>query len=107
MVKVMNAVAVTLLAAVVAVVPAAIVGRYVPAIFQPNLNRVAIAAWIAGLLSWYAAMAIAKRERAAPSHEGGSASSSNGFAVGVTLGLLVLAVGIAVGLHFYGDKLLR
>jgi hypothetical protein len=106
MIKVLNAVAVTLLAAVVSVVPAALIGRHVPAIFEPGLKPIAVAAWISGLLSWYAAMAIAKRQRSEASHEV-PASSSNGFAVGVTVGLLVLAVGIAVGLHFYGDKLLR
>ncbi len=104
MIKVLNAVAVTLLAAVVSVVPAALIGRHVPAIFEPGLKPIAVAAWISGMLSWYAAMAISKRQRE-PSHE--HASSSNGFAVGVTVGLLVLAAGIAVGLHFYGDKLLR
>lgn len=106
MIKVLNAVAVTLLAAVVSVVPAALIGRHVPAIFEPGLKPIAVAAWISGLLSWYAAMAISKRQRSEPAHEV-PASSSNGFAVGVTVGLLVLAVGIAVALHFYGDKLLR
>ncbi len=106
MIKVLNAVAVTLLAAVVSVVPAALIGRHVPAIFEPGLKPIAVAAWISGMLSWYAAMAISKRQRSEPSHEA-PASSTNGFAVGVTVGLLVLAVGIAVGLHFYGDKLLR
>jgi Na+/proline symporter len=107
MIKVLNAVAVTLLAAVVSVVPAALIGRHVPAIFEPGLKPIAVAAWISGMLSWYAAMAIAKRQRSDHSHEAAPASTSNGFAVGVTVGLLVLAVGIAVGLHFYGDKLLR
>jgi Na+/proline symporter len=106
MIKVLNAVAVTLLAAVVSVVPAALIGRHVPAIFEPGLKPVAVAAWISGLLSWYAAVAIMQRQRRAPAHESAPASSSNGFAVGVTVGLLVLAVGIAVGLHFYGDRLL-
>jgi hypothetical protein len=105
MTKVLTAVAVTLLAAVVSVVPAALIGRYVPAIFDAGLKPIAVAAWISGLLSWSAAREISKHQaRAEMSHE---ADRPNGFAVGMTLGLLVLAVGIAVGLHYYGDKLLR
>ena len=105
MINVLNAVAVTLLAAVLSVVPAALIGRYVPAIFEPGLKPIAVAAWISGLLTWVVAQKMSHRQHEAPP-EGGK-STSNGFAIGVTLGLLVLAIGVAVGLHFFGDRLVH
>ena len=46
MLNILNAVAVTLLAAVVSVFPAALIGQHVPGVFNPTLKPIAVAAWL-------------------------------------------------------------
>ncbi len=61
--NVINAVAVTLLVALVTVVPASLIGPYVPGVFDPSLQRMAVAAWLSGLISWGVARAVCQSEQ--------------------------------------------
>ena len=104
MINVLYAVAVTLLVALVSVVPASLVGRYVPGIFNPGLQQIAVAAWISGLISWFVARAISRNEQEAMQEAAKRSSSPK--AVGITVALFALAVGVVVVLHFFGEDLL-
>ncbi len=96
--KILNAVAVTLLVALVATVSATFLGQFLPGFFNTGLQRIAIAAWVAGLLSWWLARSASRREAQA---QGGSTQL-------VILGVafLAVAIGLAVALHLSGDRLL-
>ncbi len=96
--KILNAVAVTLLVALVASVSATFLGQFLPGFFNNGLQRIAIAAWAAGLLSWWLARSASRRE--AQAH----GSSTPQVVLGVAF--LAAAIGLAVALHFYGDRLL-
>ena len=102
MISVLNAVAVTLFIAVVSVIPATLLGSYVPGVFQPGLRQIAIVAWIAGLLSWWISRTITRKQIESAQQ----AAKSNSSTMAVTVGLLAFAVGLAIVFHFYGDKLL-
>jgi putative Mn2+ efflux pump MntP len=106
--KVINAVAVTLLVALVCVVPAAIVARYIPDLIDPGLQPVAIAAWAAGLISWWLGGTMVRNQIAAAQQaaQGRSTSGSHAKAIGMTVGFLALALGAAAALHIFGDGLL-
>ncbi len=106
MIKVMNVVSVTLLIAVVSVFPAALLGRYVPGIFDPGLKSVAVAAWLSGLVSWWVSKTVTLKQQEA-AHQAAKQSSGGSGAVGVTVAFLAVAVGLVIVLHFYGDGLLR
>ncbi len=105
MIKTLNAVSITLLVALVAVVPAALLGPHLPGYLDLGLQRSAVAAWIAGLASWWLARAAVRKEQEA-AHET-SRKESNGTAVALTIGFLAAAAGIAVLLHFFGDAIVR
>ncbi len=105
MLKVLNVVSITLLIAMVSVVLGTLVIRYVPAIFNPGLQGIAVAAWLSGIASWYVARQVAAQERHAEvaAEQGHNKGSST---LALTLVFLVVACGIGVGLHFYGGRLL-
>ncbi len=100
--KILNAVAVTLLVALLATVLAAFLGQFLPGFFNPGLQRIAIAAWMAGLVSWWLARSAGRREAEAAHQAHGSSKPQ------VILGVafLAVAIGLAVALHFYGDRLI-
>ncbi len=102
MIKVINVVAVTLLIAVASVFPAALLGRFVPGVFEPGLKPIAVAAWISGLASWWVAKTVTQSQQQA-AHE---AAKSRSGAAGVTFAFLALAIGVVIALHFFGDGLL-
>ena len=106
MINTLNAVAVTLLAAVVSVFPAALIGQYVPGVFHSTLKPIAIAAWLSGLICWYVSRTVTRKQMQAHHHQEETESKATGRTVGITVAFLALAVGIAVVLHFYGDRLI-
>lgn len=103
-IKILNVVAMTLLIALAAVVPAMYLGRFVPAIFDTSLQQTALAAWLTGLVSWWAGRTVT-RKQLETAHE--SSGGSNTMAVGITLGVLAAALALGVVLHFFGDSLLH
>ena len=106
MIRILNAVAVTLLAAVVSVFPAALIGPYVPGVFNPALKPVAVAAWLSGLLCWWVSRTVTRKEMQQHQRHEETESKANGRTVGITLAFLALAVGTVAALHFYGDRLI-
>ena len=102
MINVLNAVAVTLLIAVISVFPAALLGQYVPGVLEPVLRPIAVAAWLSGLISWFVARAVSRNEQEAAKR----LSSSSLRGVAFTVVFLALAVGVVAALHFFGDGLL-
>jgi hypothetical protein len=106
--KFLNAVAVTLLVAVVCVVPAALLAKYVPPIFDSGLRTVAIAAWLAGLVSWWLATTTVRNEQKAMQEvvQRSSGPSRNAKAIGMTVGFLALAVAVVTAIHIFGEGLL-
>ncbi len=100
MINILNAVAVTLLVAVLSVFPAALVGQHVPGFFNPTLKPIALAAWLSGLVSWYVARKVTRKQQVQEDHR------SNRRTVGITVAFLAMAIGIVVALHFFGDRLL-
>lgn len=104
MLRVMNTVSLTLFLALAAVVPATLLVKVVPAVFNPGLQRVAVAAWLSALASWYVARAAIAHEQEAAREV--TRKSSGVSTAAVTIGFLAVAVGIAAVLHFYGDRLL-
>lgn len=106
MIRILNAVAVTLLAAVVSVFPAALIGPYVPGVFNPSLKPVAVAAWLSGLICWWVSRMVTRKELQQQHHHEETESKANGRTVGITVAFLALALGIVAVLHFYGDRLI-
>ena len=106
--KVLNAVAVTLLVAVVCIVPAALLAKYLPPIFGAGLRTIAIAAWLSGLVSWWLATTKVRNEQKAMQEvvQNSSGPGRNSRAVGMTVGFLALAVAVIAALHIFGDGLL-
>ncbi len=98
--NVINAVAITLLVAVVSLVPVLFFGHYVPYIFNPRLQQVAMAAWLGGFISWLVARSMCRREMQR-AHQ-----SSKPRAVGITIAFLAVAAAVVIVLRFYGDDLL-
>ncbi len=103
MLKVMNTVAVTLLVALVVVVPGTLLGQYLPGFFNPSLQRVAVAAWLSGLISWWIARTLSRRDEQVRQQ---ASKSSAPRAIGMTVGFLAVATGIVVAYRFFGDGLL-
>ncbi len=98
------AISVTLLIAVMSILPAAMVGQYVPGVFQPALRPIAVAAWLSGIITWFVARAVVRKEQEAAQQAVRSRSRPRGMAlIGV---VLVLAVGVVAALHVFGDGLL-
>lgn len=108
MIKVINAVAVTLLIAVCSVFPAALLGQYVPGVFDPSLKPIAVAAWISGLASWWVARTVTRKQQEAATEAAKQSGShkSSPIGVGLTVAFLALAIGVVVALHFFGEDLL-
>ncbi len=106
--KVINAVAVTLLVAVVSVFQAALMGKYIPGVIDPGLRPVVIAAWISGLVSWWLARTLVRNEQEAMKEaiQKSSGSGGNARIIGMSLGFLALAVAVVAALHIFGDGLL-
>ena len=92
----LNAVSGSLLVALVAAVSATFLGQFLPGFFNTGLQRIAIAAWVAGLLSWWLARSASRRE--AQAHGGSTPQVILGVA------FLAVAIGLAVALHLYGDR---
>ena len=99
------AISVTLLIAVVAIFPAAIVGQYLPGVFQPALRPIAVAAWLSGIISWFVARAVVRKEQEAM-QEAVKQANSTPRGVALVAVVLVLAVGVVAALHFFGDGLI-
>ncbi len=106
MINTLNAVAVTLLVAVVSVFPAALIGQYVPGVFNPTLKPIAVAAWLSGLVCWWVSRTVTRKEMQQQHHHEETESKANGRTVGITVAFLALALGIVAVLHFYGDRLI-
>ena len=106
MLNILNAVAITLLAAVVSVFPAALIGQHVPGVFNPTLKPIAVAAWLSGLICWFVSRTVTRKEMQEQRQHEATESKASGRTVGITVAFLALAVGIAVVLHFYGDRLI-
>jgi hypothetical protein len=106
--KALNAVAVTLLVAVVCIVPAALLAKYLPPIFGAGLRTVAIAAWMSGLVSWWLATTMVRNEQKAVQEavQQTSGHGRNAKAVGMTVGFLAMAVAVVAAIHIFGDGLL-
>ena len=98
--NVINAVAITLLVAVISIVPVLFFGHYVPYVFNPRLQQVALAAWLCGFVSWFVARAVCRRDMQRV-HQ-----SSKPRAVGITIAFLAVAAAVVIVLRFYGDELL-
>jgi hypothetical protein len=105
MIKILNTIAITLLIALISVIPATLVGPYVPGFVDLGLQRIAVAAWISGLICWFIARAASKSEQEA-AHEAAKKSGSSGAGVLITFAFLFVAIGVAALLHFYGSDLL-
>lgn len=103
MLRIINVIAITLLIALVSVIPASLLGPLVPSVFDLGLQRIAVAAWIAGIISWFVAQSVVKGE--ADATQKAKKGSSGGAAV-MTLAFLAVAIGVAVFLHFFGDELM-
>ncbi len=98
-----NSVAVTLLVALLVLVPGSFLSHYVPGFFNPGLQRTAVVAWLAALGSWFVARAMMRREQEAAAK---SSSSSPVRAVAMILAVLAVAVGLVYVLHAFGGGLL-
>lgn len=98
--NVINAVAITLLVAVISIVPVLFFGHYVPYVLNPRLQQVALAAWLGGFISWLVSRSLCRREMQR-AHQ-----SSTPRAVGLTIAFLAVAACVVIVLRFYGDDLL-
>ena len=104
MINILNAVAVTLLVAVLSVFPATLVAQYVPGFLNPVLKPIAVAAWLSALVSWYVARHVMQNQlRDTQVQENRKSNSRN---VGIAMAFLAMAIGVAVALHFFGERLL-
>ncbi len=106
MINILNAVAVTLLAAVVSVFPAALIGQHVPGVFNPTLKPIAVAAWLSGLICWWVSRTVTRKEMQQQRQHEETQSKASGRTVGIAVAFLTLAIGVVVVLHFYGDRLI-
>jgi hypothetical protein len=106
--KILNAVAVTLLVAVVCIVPAALLAKYLPPIFGAGLRTIAIAAWLSGLVSWWLATTKIRNEQKAMQEvvQNSPGPSRNAKAIGMTVGFLALAIAAVTAIHIFGEGLL-
>ena len=104
MLKILNTIAVTLLIALAAVIPATLLGPYLPGFVDIGLQRIAVAAWLSGLICWFVARSVSRNEQHVA--EEAAKQRSSGAGVGITVAFLVIAVGVAAVLHFYGGDLL-
>ncbi|MHC5028376.1 MAG: hypothetical protein ACYTGR_16620 [Planctomycetota bacterium] len=98
--RMINALSVTLLVAIVSVIPGMFLGSKAPAVFAPSLQQIFIGAWLTGLVSWWLARAMASNEP----RKGKNGKSDR--AVGLTVAALLVATVVVVGMHFFGDALL-
>ena len=108
-----DAIGITLLVAIGAVVLGSSVGRWIPALAESGLHQVTISAWVAGLLSWGCAMAVAQRasKRASKEKGGKKGTQSHGGngrprAIGLTVTVLALATAAVFALQRFGDQLI-
>ncbi len=104
MINILNTVAVTLLVAVLSIFPATLVGQYVPGFLNPTLKPIAVAAWLSALVSWYVARHVMQKQQRETQLQ--DDRKSNSRTVGFTVAFLVMAIGVAVALHFFGDGLI-
>ena len=102
MINILNSVAVTLLIAVLAVFPATLIGRHVPGFFNPTLKPIAVAAWLAGLASWWVAWHVFRKQQ----QQREEAHRGSKGPVLVTVAFVTIALCVLVVLHFFGDSLL-
>ncbi len=103
MINTLNAIAVTLLVAVVCVFPAALMGQHVPGVFNPTLKPIAVAAWLSALVSWWIAREVTRKQHRQQQQQ--ESRKSNGRAMGMTVAFLALAIGVVAALHFFGNGL--
>lgn len=104
MIKILNTIAITLLIALISVVPATLLGPYVPGFVDLGLQRIAVAAWISGLICWFIARAASKGEQEAAQEAAKKGGSGAGALI--TFAFLFVAIGVAALLHFFGGELL-
>ncbi len=104
MINTLNAIAVTLLVAVLCVFPAAMIGHHVPGVFNPTLKPIAVAAWLAALVSWYVSREVTRKQQRQVQQQETRKSSSR--AMGITVAFLAIAIGVVAALHFFGDGLI-
>ena len=100
--NIVNAIAITLLIAVLSIIPAAMLGQAVPGVFDSGLKPIAVAAWLSGLAAWFVSRHVTKAHQEAAHDARGSGSTG----VAITVGFFVLAIGIAVVLHYFGGSVL-
>ncbi len=103
--KILNTVSVTLLVALVSVVPATLLGHYLPRVFEPSLQRLAIAAWMSGIASWFIAKSVARNEQEAMRQA--SSAGKNTKMIALSVAVFAFAAGLVIALRFYGQGLLR
>jgi len=103
-INILNAIAVTLLAAVLSVFPATLIAQYVPGFFNPTLKPIAVAAWLAALVSWFVARHVTQKQLRETQRQ--DDRKSNSRTVGFTVAILAMAIGVGVALHFFGDGLI-
>ncbi len=64
MMRMLSTVAVTMLVALLCVVPAVLMRPYVSDFVDPALQQIAAAAWLSGMLSWMLAALVRRRQQA-------------------------------------------
>jgi cobalamin synthase len=109
MLKAFNAIALTLLVAIVAVILGGLVVREVPALSESGLHQVTVAAWVSGLLSWGMALMVARQYKAQAQKAGDGGKQKggkrNGRAIGVTVTMLAVATAAVFALDRFGNGL--
>ncbi len=98
--KALNTVSLTLMIALIAVVPGTLLGKHLPGLFAPSLQSVAIAAWLSGLMCWFVAREMNKKEKSP------EAKPVKSHAVRTSMILLLVVTAGVAGFHFFGDKLM-
>ncbi len=106
MLNVINTIALTLLVALVCVIPGTLVGQYIPAVFHPSLQQMAVAAWLSALISWWVARFVCRKQIEAAHQVEAMQKASKPRVFAITAVFVTVAVGVAAVLHFFGDGLL-
>lgn len=110
MLNVINTIALTLLVALVCVIPGTLLGQYIPAVFHPSLQQMAVAAWLSALISWWVARFVCRKQieaaHQAEAMQQKMQAASKPRVLAITAVFLAVAVGVAAVFHFFGDGLL-
>jgi len=102
MLKALNTIALTLLVAMMSIIPATFLSPYLPGVIDPALERFAVAGWFAALMGWWIAKKMGQAEK-----EGNGKGKGNAKArrIGFTVSFLALATCTVALFHFFGDML--